>query len=320
MNKLRVRVSRKQQEAENICSLLLTREDGSELLGAAPGTHIDVYLPGGAIRQYSVCNAESDRGGYLVAVQKEQSSRGGSLAVHEKVEVGSILEISEPRNNFPLVGASRYLLIAGGIGITPIITMAERLAKDHADFEMHYCAKSTRQAAFLDRIKRSTFGPLVQFHYSEEGQASRIDLATVLDSMSPETHVYVCGPASLTEATLAAAEARGWRKEALHREYFNNSHVSHNAELEKEFSVKLARSGKVFSICPDKTIYEVLIGHGIDIPVSCESGVCGTCLTRVLEGTPDHRDVFLSDEEHAQNDQFTLCCSRAHSSLLVLDL
>lgn len=320
MNTLRVKVSRTRQEAAGIQSYFLVSEDGRQLPGFTPGSHIDVHIPGGPVRQYSLCNAASDHDGYLIAVQRDPSSRGGSIAMHEQVAVGSVLEISAPRNHFPLVEAQHSLLIAGGIGITPIIAMAEQLAQGGANFELHYCARSEAHAAFLNRIRRSGYGDRAHLHFSDGLPSTRLNLDALFDSTPYGTHVYVCGPAALTEAVLAIAVSRGWNQEALHREYFANIQPQDTSDSAKEFNVKLASTGKTFCIPAGKSVYEVLSVNGIEIPVSCESGVCGTCLTRVLEGTPDHRDVFLTEQERAQNDQFTPCCSRAHSNLLVLDL
>lgn len=308
------------QEATGIRSYFLVSEAGHQLPGFTPGAHIDVHIPGGPVRQYSLCNASADRDGYLIAVQQDPSSRGGSIVMHEQVAVGSVLEISAPRNHFPLVAAQRSLLIAGGIGITPIIAMAEQLAQDGADFELHYCARSEAHAAFLDRIRNSGYSVRTHLHFSSSQPSTRLNLEILFDSASAGTHVYVCGPAALTEAVLAMAASRGWSQEALHREYFANTQPQGACSPAREFSVQLASNGKTFRIPAGKSVYEVLSVNGIEIPVSCESGVCGTCLTRVLEGTPDHRDVFLTEQERAQNDQFTPCCSRAYSNLLVLDL
>lgn len=240
--------------------------------------------------------------------------------MHAKVEIGSTLEISEPRNHFPIAGAQPALLIAGGIGITPIIAMAEKLMQESVDFELHYCAKSQASAAFIDRIAHSSYSDRAHFHFKKAATPSRLNIDEVLSSTDSQTHIYVCGPAGLTDDVFATAEAKGWSNDQLHREYFANANIATTASNAVDFEVKLERSGKTFAIPSNQSVFEVLSQNGVDIPVSCESGVCGTCLTRVLEGTPDHRDVFLTDEERARNDQFTPCCSRAHSNLLVLDL
>lgn len=310
-------VSRK-NETQDICSYELASVDDSALPGFSAGAHIDVHLPGGLIRQYSLCNHPEERHRYLIGVLKDPASRGGSQCLHEQINTGDRLRISEPRNLFPLAHqARRSLLFAGGIGITPILCMAERLAHSDADFEMHYCARSSERAAFVERIKNSSFADRVFLHFDEQPETA-LNAARVLAQPGENVHLYVCGPGGFMQHVLDSARAQGWQEDSLHREYFAATPT--DTSNDGSFSVKVGSTGQVFEIPADKTVVQVLESHGIDIAMSCEQGICGTCLTRVLEGVPDHRDLFLTENEQALNDQFTPCCSRSKSPLLVLDL
>jgi vanillate O-demethylase ferredoxin subunit len=211
------------------------------------------------------------------------------------------------------------VLIAGGIGITPLLCMAERLAHTGEPFELHYAVRSPERAAFLERIKASAFADKARVYFSEGPEAARLDLQAVLADPVPGAHLYVCGPARLIEAALAVAKAKGWASSRVHREFFAAPEDENQAPA-GAFEVELASSGQVFAIPADRTVAQVLAEHGIEVATSCEQGVCGTCVARVLEGEPDHRDFYLTAQEHAAGDQMTLCCSRARTKRLVLDL
>jgi vanillate O-demethylase ferredoxin subunit len=318
MSTFEVKVAGKVCEAEGICTYELVRTDGQPLPPFDAGAHIDVHLGEHLIRQYSLCNAPGEIHRYQIGVLRDADSRGGSLAMHDHVEPGSVLQISEPKNHFPLVDAKRTLLLAGGIGVTPILAMAEALSARGADFEMHYCARSPERTAFRDRIAQSKFVDDVHFHFDSGEAAQKLDIATLLAMPDLDTHLYVCGPAGFIEYVLGGAKAQGWPAAQLHVEYFSAAAVDTTGD--RAFDVKLASSGKVVTVPAGRTVIQVLAENGVDIPYSCEEGVCGTCLTRVIEGEPDHRDMYLTDEEHAENKEFTPCCSRSKTALLVLDL
>lgn len=314
-----VTVTRKNLEAKGICSFELARVDGGSLPPFSAGSHVDIQLPNGLVRQYSLCNHPDEHHRYLIGVLLDPSSRGGSKCMHEQVNEGSLLRISEPRNLFPIAhGAQRSLLFAGGIGITPILCMAERLAQVGADFHVHYCSRSAARTAFIHRIKNAEFADRVSFHFDDQGDEQRLSAGKVLAGYSEGDHLYVCGPGGFMAFVLAAAQAAGWPETSLHREYFSAEPQIHPDD--GSFEVQLASSGRCLRIPADRSVANVLLDAGIDLPMSCEQGICGTCLTRVLEGEPDHRDMFLTDEEHSRNDQFTPCCSRARTPRLVLDL
>jgi vanillate O-demethylase ferredoxin subunit len=316
---LSVRVERKTQEALDICTFELVDTSGKPLPAFSAGSHIDVQLPGGLTRQYSLCNDPQESHRYLIGVLKDPATRGGSKAMHEAVNVGDTLTISAPRNHFPLAHeAAHSLLLAGGIGVTPILCMAERLAIAGASFEMHFATRSRERTAFHDRIAQSSYAPKVQFHFDDGAEEQKLQLATLLAAPKAGTHLYVCGPKGFMDAVLKTARDQGWPEPQIHFEYFG-AEVKASAD-DGSFEVRLASSGKTVLIPKDQTIVAALAAAGVEILTSCEQGVCATCITRVLEGVPDHRDLYFTPEEQAQNDQFTPCCSRSKSPLLVLDL
>lgn len=316
--RLKVRVARKALEALDIVSVELAPLGGEHLPAFSAGSHIDVEIRPGLVRQYSLCNDPSERHRYVIGVLRDPASRGGSVAVHDELAEGQLIDISAPRNHFPLVHAGRSLLFAGGIGVTPILCMAERLAQTGADFAMHYCARSAERAAFIARIRNAGFADRVHLHYDDGDPAQKLDLARVLDGAGADTHLYVCGPGGFIDFVTRGAQARDWGADRIHFEYFSGQQIDTSGD--QPFEVKLASSGKVVTVPAGKTVVNALRDAGIAVEVSCEQGACGTCLTRVLDGTPDHRDNYLTDDEKAANDQFLPCCSRARSRLLVLDL
>lgn len=316
---LDVRVACRRIEADSIVSFELTSPDGRDLPRFDAGSHIDVHVPGGLVRQYSLCNAPHERSRYQIAVLRDPQSRGGSASMHDALREGDEVRISMPRNHFALAaGAAKHVLLAGGIGLTPLLCMAEHLSVAGQTFEMHYCARSRSRAAFLERIGRSAWDAQVHYHFDDEDDGQRLNLDAVLAKPGAGTHLYVCGPQGFMNAVLDAARTHGWPESQLHYEFFAAPAVdtAHDAA----FEVQLARSGKIVQIPADRTTIQALADAGVEVPVSCEQGICGTCITRVLDGEPDHRDLFLSPDEQARNDQFLPCCSRSKSRMLVLDL
>jgi vanillate O-demethylase ferredoxin subunit len=317
--RLQVVVVHKTDEAQDICSFALAAPDGRRLPAFAPGAHVEVHLPNGLVRHYSLCGDPRERRRYQIAVLKTPDSHGGSRAMHELVQAGDRLEISAPRNHFALApDAARTLLFAGGIGITPIIAMAEALHRAGADFALHYCCRSPQRAAFTERLMRSAYAHRVHFHYSEAGPARRIDLPTLLAAPGPRTHLYVCGPDGFMDAVTGCALAQGWPGERVHREHF--AAAAHDRSADLPFDIRIASTGAVVHVARDTSALHALAAHGIRVPSSCEQGVCGTCLTGVLDGEPDHRDLFLDAGQRVRNDCMALCCSRARSPVLTLDL
>nr|O05617.1 RecName: Full=Vanillate O-demethylase oxidoreductase; AltName: Full=Vanillate degradation ferredoxin-like protein [Pseudomonas sp. HR199]CAA72288.1 reductase-subunit oxygenase [Pseudomonas sp.] len=305
--------------AQDIISLEFVRADGGLLPPVEAGAHVDVHLPGGLIRQYSLWNQPGAQSHYCIGVLKDPASRGGSKAVHENLRVGMRVQISEPRNLFPLEeGVERSLLFAGGIGITPILCMAQELAAREQDFELHYCARSTDRAAFVEWLKVCDFADHVRFHFDNGPDQQKLNAAALLAAEAEGTHLYVCGPGGFMGHVLDTAKEQGWADNRLHREYF--AAAPNVSADDGSFEVRIHSTGQVLQVPADQTVSQVLDAAGIIVPVSCEQGICGTCITRVVDGEPDHRDFFLTDAEKAKNDQFTPCCSRAKSACLVLDL
>ncbi|KQW69899.1 PDR/VanB family oxidoreductase [Methylibium sp. Root1272] len=318
MNTLSVKVTRKVEEAEGIASFELTSASGTPLPPFSAGSHIDVHVRDGIVRQYSLCNDPTEQHRYLIAVLRDPSSRGGSEAMHDEVAEGAILQISEPRNHFPLSPSARTLLLAGGIGVTPLLCMAERLAQIGATFTMHYCTRSSQRTAFRERIAQSQFADRVDFHFDDGPADQKLDLSNVLGAPTSDVNVYICGPTGFIEHVLKSAKALGWPDSQLHLEYFGAKPI--DTSHDEDFEVKVASTGRCYKVPADKSVAAVLIENGIDIPLSCEQGVCGTCITRILDGQPDHRDMYFTSDEKAKNDQFTPCCSRSKGKLLVLDI
>ena len=315
---MKVVLAAKQIAADDICVFEFVSADGAPLPAFEAGAHIDVTIADGLVRQYSLCNAPGETHRYRIGVLRDPASRGGSAAMHA-LEAGVQLEIGEPRNLFALSeAASHSVLVAGGIGITPILSMAEQLAARGASFEVHYCTRSPERTAFAERFAAADLQPRTRIYHDIDAPSYRLDLDTLVASPAAEKHLYVCGPAGFIEAVLERARLAGWRDANLHREYF--AAPEQPAAQSGWFKVQLHRSGQIFDVEPDQTIVQALSANGVEIVTSCEQGVCGTCLTRVIAGEPEHRDCYLTDEEHAANDQILPCCSRSRSPVLVLDL
>ena len=314
-----VRVAAKTREADDITSFALVDPQGASLQAFSAGSHIDVKITAGLIRQYSLCNDPRERHRYLIGVLREPASRGGSATLIDLVEAGAELQISEPHNHFALdARTERALLLAGGIGITPIWCMAERLAHIGTPFELHYSARSLSRAAFYDRIAGSSFAEQVNFHFDDVPD-TRLDLAKLLGERPAQDHLHRLPSQGFIEAVLATASSAGWPPDQLHREFLAPAEDAKRVE-DGAFEVEVASTGARFHVAAGQTVIDVLSANGFEIPASCEQGVCGKYVTRVLKGTPDHRDMFMTDQEHARNDQFTPCCSRSKTDLLVLDL
>lgn len=319
---LKVTVRRIVDEAENIKSFELVASKGHSLPAASPGSHIEVALGAGVYRQYSVYNGGEGEECYRIAVLQDDSGRGGSKAMHALSE-GVELSISTPRDRFALMEApEKYILIAGGIGITPLIPMARELDKRNRDFELHYAVRSLHRAAFASALRKSSFADRVRLYTS--GAEVSMDLQELLtDALRASAEVYVCGPQRLIDAVFTTAEVLGLPSEHLHTERFGAEPggITHSdTEDRGEFDVIVASTGHSFSVPPNRTVAEVLIEGGVDIPLSCEAGICGTCETGILSGIPQHNDQYFTQDEKASNTVFTPCCSRSMSKKLVLDL
>ena len=297
--------------ADDVVLLRVARPDHSVLPTWSPGAHIDVTVPGGLTRQYSLCNESSgDTRYWEVAVLREGS---GSRYIHDTTSIGEVLAVQGPRNHFPLLPCQRYIFIAGGIGITPFRPMLAQVSTAAADWQLLYGGRSRSSMAFLDEFMVRYGWRLDPWPLDERGL---IDLR-ILDQPIDDTLVYCCGPESL----LRAVEERcsTWLAGSLRVERFHPKQLD-TAVRQDAFEVTLARSGKTVSVPPGLSILACIREAGLDVASSCEEGICGTCETRVLEGEVDHRDSILTAEERAANDTMMICCSRALCDRLVLDL
>jgi len=314
---LSVRLVKKTEETPEISTFEFVACDGGDLPAFEAGAHVDFHLPGGRVRSYSLCGDPGELQRYYFAVLREVQSRGGSLAMHQLQE-GDVVSISAPKNCFPLADAPQHVLLAGGIGITPLLSMAHQLQRENKDFVLHYAARSASNAAFVAWLKSCAFTSRVRCHFDDGVADQRLNLLTSIGSPTTGRHLYVCGPQGLIDASLTQARSLGWPEDHLHYELFG-AQVAQQ-EGDSSFAVVVKSSAQRFEVPADKTVIQVLHEAGIDVPIACEQGICGTCLTGVLDGVPDHRDQYLTPEEQAANNQFTPCCSRSKTSILTLDL
>ncbi|MEJ7929346.1 PDR/VanB family oxidoreductase [Ramlibacter sp. AN1015] len=311
---LALRLDAIRRAADGIHLLEFVRPDGAPLPPFTAGAHVDLHLPGGLVRQYSLCNPPHETHRWELGVKRDAASRGGSRWLHEDLRVGSQLQVGLPRNHFPLhEDAASSVLIAGGIGITPLACMAQRLQALGRPFALHYGVRQRQDAALLDRIDASA----LRLHVDAEHGGAPLDVARVIAQAPAEAHLYCCGPGPMLDAFEAAARAQGRPADRVHLERFAPVQP---AAVGGGYTVRLARAQQEVEVPAGQTILEALRLHGIEVPASCEQGICGTCETRVLSGTPDHRDSLLSDEERSSNRVMMICCSGSRDPLLVLDL
>jgi vanillate O-demethylase ferredoxin subunit len=311
-------VDDRRDATDRIVVLDLVGPADSELPEFAAGAHVDVLVDdtAGLVRQYSLCGPPHDRTRYRLAVLAETASRGGSLGMH-RLRKGDRLRISPPRNRFGVVaGARRHLLLAGGIGVTPLLAMTYELQAQGRPYELHYCARSRADAAFLDELEHH---PDVRLHFDDGPDDQRFSPATDLGPPSTDTAIYVCGPAGFMDFMISYALGAGWPAEAIHKERFAPVDDVASHTVGGTFTVRLARTGGEYRIAEGESVLDVLLAGGVDAPYSCQQGICGECVVRVLAGEPDHRDDVLTDRERADG-LFTTCSSRAHSPILELDL
>ncbi|RMX04226.1 oxidoreductase [Corticibacter populi] len=308
----------------NLAVRLIPPEGHGPLPAFDAGAHVDLHLPTGMTRQYSIASAPHQRDFYTLCIRKEGASRGGSRYVHERLRVGDRLRIGAPRNLFRLEPAAHSILMAGGIGITPLLSMAWALEQGGQSFELHYYVRRRSEAAFARQWGRGFRHGTVHLHCSAEGDSLRAGRPACLAAPGCSTHLYVCGPHGFMDHVQAQAHAAGWPMDQLHQEAFGlpAAAVSSGlAEEEAPFEVELASTGQAFVVPPGQSIASVLQSQGVEIPLSCEMGICGACLTPVSAGDVEHRDGVQSEaEKSAPCQQIALCCSRSRSARLVLQL
>ncbi|MEC5407446.1 PDR/VanB family oxidoreductase [Paraburkholderia sp. MPAMCS5] len=322
-NTLTLIVTGYRAEAIDVASFELQAPDGKPLPEFAPGAHLEITLPeydgapSNLIRHYSLCNDSSEANRYVIAVGRALNSRGGSLAMHERVRVGSILRVRSPRNNFPLIeDAGHYRFIAGGIGITPILSMIHWCRAHGKSWSLLYCARSRARAAFYETV--AGFGDSVRFHFDDEAGGVPADLTREFADEGASEHVYCCGPDGLMRAVQEASAGRA--AESVHFEWFSARQLS-SAQPESQetaFDIELQSTGKRFRVEPGTSILETLEQHGVSVPFACREGLCRTCETPLCGGEADHRDYVLSEEERRAQSMVMICVSRALSGTLIL--
>jgi ferredoxin-NADP reductase len=313
---LTVEVADVRAEARDVLTLELRAPGRAPHPAFEPGAHLDLHLANGITRQYSLTNDWRERDRYVLGVGRVVDSRGGSSFVHRNIRAGERVTISVPRNNFALdPTAQRFLFIAGGIGITPIIAMIRWCVANARPWRLIYATRSRQRAAFYEDVC-ALAKDCAEFHFDDEaGQV--LDVANAIATVGDGEHIYCCGPGPLMDAvqTLSARLPAG----TVHFEWFVTPEIEEPQDS-NAFTVRLERSGVEFAVPEDKSILEVLELNGFDVPFSCREGLCGTCVTNVCSGEPDHRDYVLSDEERASGKLMTICCSRSKSPVLTLDL
>lgn len=309
------------RQGERNLGVTLVSQYGRPLPSWEPGSHISLRLGNGVTRQYSLTGKGENPCRYELCIVRDGNSRGGSAFIHDILRPGQTVHISEPRNFFPLVTAEKVILMAAGIGITPLYAMAEALEASGIPFVFHYYLKKYGDAAFISELSRPLRHGFCEIWYSSEGHSPRSHLPADLLSPASGTHLYLCGPEGFMKTMIQNALQNGWHSRNIHTEAFRPAEQSESRIEDDTFTVTLSSSGQRFSIPADKSIATVLTENGIDIPLSCEMGMCGACLTPVESGKADHRDTVQSDEEKTGPcQQIALCCSRSHSDNLVITL
>lgn len=321
---LDMRVQRIRTLADGIVEIDLRSTAGAALPAYTAGSHIDVEIPvpdahgHNLVRQYSLAGDPADGSRYLIGVGLDAQSRGGSRYLHETLAEGDILRIGVPRNHFPLEERAEHsVLVAGGIGVTPLVAMARRLSALGRPWVVYLCARTPERAAYLDELKALPGGRVITVFDGVPG-GQPIDLPSLFETASADTHFYCCGPTSLMEAF--EAQAKSIPTERVHVEWFKPRPPVQHEGADKAFTLKLARRGLELTVPPEKTMLDTLLEAGVDVPHSCCDGVCGTCETRVLAGIPDHRDSVLFGADAQANDRIMVCISRAKSASITLDL
>jgi vanillate O-demethylase ferredoxin subunit len=317
-----LQVASRRHETRDIVVFDLALADGATLPAFTAGAHLEVKV-GGLVRHYSLCSSPDDRAHYRIAVQRETAGRGGSALLCDTVGPGDTLAVRGPFNHFALQqpAAQPPLLLAGGIGVTPVLCMALELTAAGLDFELHFSGRSLEHMAFLPLLRSGVFGHRVHLYADDGRGVAPMDLPTLLGGGKPGRHLYVCGPGGMIDAADRIARAQGWAGDHIHFERFGAPPgTATGGDTCEAFEVEIASTGQRIPIAADQGIVQALAAAGVHIPMSCEVGVCGSCRTRVLAGVPDHRDLLLSPQEQAANTEFTPCCSRSKTPLLVLDL
>ena len=313
---MRLTIASTYDAAEGIRSFELVHADGTDLPAFAPGAHVQVLVPNGATRKYSLCNDAAERHRYVITVKREANGQGGSMSLIDQAHEGDVLMVSAPDNAFPLVeSASKFIFIAGGIGITPIISMIRTMGElPPAPWKLFYLTRTPESTAFRDELAASPFANNITIHHDEGDAVNALDLWPILENPSSGAHIYCCGPRGLMDAVRDMSGH--WPHANVHFESFVEGGSVQSDD--KPFAITLASTGKLIEIPVGQTILSALRDAGFEVPSSCESGTCGTCRTGLISGEVDHRDMVLMPEE--MKDNIMICVSRAKAGELVLDL
>ena len=326
---MRLQMRQITHQAEKINSFEMVHPEGEDLPEFTAGAHLDFFFHDGSVRQYSLCNNPKERHRYVIAILRDDKGRGGSVALHERLHVQRTVSVGKPRNNFPIhEEAKHHLFLAGGIGVTPMMSMIYHCQNIGADYTMHYCTRSKKTTAFQQEFEGPIAEGRVIVHHDEGDPKNGLDIKALLKKQTPGTHLYCCGPPGFMRAVKEFSAH--WLDDTVHFEFFTaaaspkvtmseeeKSYAGDNA-LGIGFRIKIASSGSVFSVPNDKSIVEVLAENGIEVKVSCKAGLCCTCAVGYLEGEVDHKDLVLSEAD--RSNYLTSCCSRAKSKMIVLDL
>jgi vanillate monooxygenase ferredoxin subunit len=316
--KMRLKVSAVEKAAEDIVNFELVADGDCALPPFKAGAHVDVHTTTGLVRQYSLCSDPADSKRYQIAVKLEPQSRGASKWMHEDLKAGDYLLIGQPRNKFPLTSSTGpAILMGGGIGVTPLISMAYELSAAGRQWHLNYFVRSHANAAFHSLLGSGGFAESVTMHVGLDVEGTRAQIESLVSEQSTGAHLYICGPRPFMDMITAFAE-KNWTKGSLHLEHFTADPSLHLTG--DSFEVVLAKSGRSVMVGPEETIVDALAAIGLPIETSCEQGICGTCVTRVIAGELDHRDAFLTDEEKRSGAMMTPCVSRARGRRIVLDV
>ncbi len=320
MRKLKLKIHDIRCEAKNILLVELRSEFNKELPEFTAGSHLEFYLKNDLLRHYSLLNNPAERDRYLIAVSLDPDSRGGSRFIHQKFRVGDWVSVSMPRNHFPLLEAEQYCFIAGGIGITPILSMIHWCIAHQKKWRLYYSVRNRQRAAFYESLLELGHRQNIHFHFNDEHE-NLLDLNKIVAESAQNEQIYCCGP---NPFMLALKECATGMSERLHFEWFSAPQappVEHESTtLSSDFTLRLARSGQEIVVASEQSVLEAIEAQGLEVPFSCRAGICRACECKVLNGEPEHLDMVLTESEKQANQSMLICVSRSRTKILELDI